>query len=265
MKDRFLKYKPQNQHLRCNIKGEEVMPTGYTSEIEKGISFEKFVMRCARAFGALIMMRDESMDAKIPIFKPSTYCRTALTSVKKRLKNIRNKKVGEMLDLSAKEAAKDFKQEKVYHEETIQKYRKLEKQYRKMLDKVFQWQPPTADHEGLKKFMIEQIEDSIRGDCSTEHMREPELLTPEKHFGKKLEKIAWDFAYYQKGWAEELERTRGRNKWVKDLVKSLGITPQKAGLAVTKTKKTKAKNAAAPKKAKAVSKKCVPKKSVKKK
>ena len=36
------------------------MPTGYTHELHEGeeISFEKFVMSCARAFGALVLMRD---------------------------------------------------------------------------------------------------------------------------------------------------------------------------------------------------------------
>lgn len=37
------------------------MPTGYTSPLYEGkeISFEQFALRCARNFGALVMMRDE--------------------------------------------------------------------------------------------------------------------------------------------------------------------------------------------------------------
>lgn len=35
------------------------MPTGYTDAIKDGISFNQFILSCARAFGALITMRDE--------------------------------------------------------------------------------------------------------------------------------------------------------------------------------------------------------------
>ena len=44
------------------------MPTGYTMILteEKEIDFKEFALRCARNFGALIMMRDEPMDKEIP-------------------------------------------------------------------------------------------------------------------------------------------------------------------------------------------------------
>lgn len=40
------------------------MPTGYTADIKDGITFRDFALRCARAFGATIMQRDE--DISIP-------------------------------------------------------------------------------------------------------------------------------------------------------------------------------------------------------
>lgn len=36
-----------------------------------------------------------------------------------------------------------------------------------MLDQVQLWQPPTDDHMGLKEFMIQQIEESIKFDCAS--------------------------------------------------------------------------------------------------
>lgn len=43
------------------------MPTGYTADLmEKGMEFKPFVLQCARAFGALITMRDDSLDAPSP-------------------------------------------------------------------------------------------------------------------------------------------------------------------------------------------------------
>ncbi len=51
------------------------MPTGYTAAVQNGTvtRFADFAMNCARAFGALVELRDE-MDAPIPdTFKPSTH------------------------------------------------------------------------------------------------------------------------------------------------------------------------------------------------
>src|SRR5687768_6886698 len=51
------------------------MPTGYTHPVVDGkiTEFNDFALSCARAFGALITMRDDAMDAPIPEeFKPET-------------------------------------------------------------------------------------------------------------------------------------------------------------------------------------------------
>ena len=42
------------------------MPTGYTAGILEGETFEQYALQCAKAFGALVMMRDEPSDAPIP-------------------------------------------------------------------------------------------------------------------------------------------------------------------------------------------------------
>ncbi len=48
------------------------MPTGYTHLIEEGCNLEEFVWACARAFGACVMMRDDSVDKPVPEkFEPS--------------------------------------------------------------------------------------------------------------------------------------------------------------------------------------------------
>ena len=42
------------------------MPTGYTCQIETGITFEQFALNCSRAFGALSNMRDDPSGTPIP-------------------------------------------------------------------------------------------------------------------------------------------------------------------------------------------------------
>lgn len=43
------------------------MPSGYTSDIYHGkdVTFKEFALKCARNFGALMHMRDESLDTPI--------------------------------------------------------------------------------------------------------------------------------------------------------------------------------------------------------
>ena len=56
------------------------MPIGYTSKLHDGDQpFNEFIMSCARAFGALVTMRDDPNDAPIPEFEVSEY---SVTSVK---------------------------------------------------------------------------------------------------------------------------------------------------------------------------------------
>ncbi len=62
------------------------MPTGYTADIAKGITFQQYAWSCARAFGALVMMRDEPSDAPIPeAFTPSDYHVKALAEARAKL------------------------------------------------------------------------------------------------------------------------------------------------------------------------------------
>jgi len=52
------------------------MPTGYTYPVVEGkiTEFSDFALSCARAFGALITMRDDPHDTPIPeTFEPSDY------------------------------------------------------------------------------------------------------------------------------------------------------------------------------------------------
>jgi hypothetical protein len=61
--------------------------TGYVHHmVEKNQTFPQFAMSCARAFGALIEMRDEGMDAKIPDeIKPEPYHKKAAAEARKEL------------------------------------------------------------------------------------------------------------------------------------------------------------------------------------
>ena len=149
------------------------MPTGYTSDIgEKNISFENFIMQCARAFGACIEMRDDPTDKPIPEeFKPSEYHSKQNQKYQKELEQVKS--------LSKKacqgQAEKEYQNQIKEHEEIIQEKKNLREKYDTMLKKVRAWIPPSDDHIELKKFMIEQINTSIDFDCNLKYYESSNL------------------------------------------------------------------------------------------
>lgn len=196
------------------------MPTGYTDVIKDGITFQQFAMNCARAFGACVMMRDDPTDKPIPEkFEPSTWHKKELSKAYKELERINSLNAGE----AKEEAFVEFVQEAQRQEEAITKDRKLVGQYKDMLYQVRQWQPLAADHIGLKDFMIQQIESSIKFDSMEDYYikHAPQKLTGEQWLAMKKQEAQRDIAYHTKENDAEIERTNSRNEWVRALRESL--------------------------------------------
>ena len=201
---------------------ERIMPTGYTYKIQEGISFNEFIMSCARAFGACITLRDAPADKPIPEkFNPSTYHFEAIKKIEKELLEIKNLTLQEC---NARAKA-DYEQRIKSAREGIEKSLKIKEQYESMLVKVRAWQPPTPEHESLKKFMIDQIQISIEGDCSDEYYKKEldkaACFTPSEWRDKKIKTLTETLAYHKKENAEEISRTEGRNLWIKQLRESI--------------------------------------------
>lgn len=197
------------------------MPTGYTSIVaeNENFTFPEFAMRCARNFGALIMMRDEPLDAHIPEkFEPSDYYKNEYERAKAAYDNfIANPPTYEDLEKQYNEYVAHETEHFVA--ESAEKDIKR-KRYNAMLSKVLEWQPPTPEHEGLKKFMIDQLHDSIESDCIEYRPLFPnqdEYIARNRN-SKYLKK---ELEFYEKQWHDEIERTNSRNKWLKELRESL--------------------------------------------
>lgn len=194
------------------------MPTGYTAQIADGISFRQFALNCARAFGALITMRDEPNDAKIPEkFEPTDYHVNKLKELEVEYAELK-----EMKDSKAEKRARlEYEKELESHKKYIEDKHELKLKYLAMLDEVKKWTPPTSDHIEYKEFMISQIEQSIDFDCSTTYLTKPQLKSGRVWLNGKLEKVLRDIEYHKKEHAEEVERVNGRNNWVNALRNSL--------------------------------------------
>ncbi len=197
------------------------MPTGYTSAIEDGISFRDFVLRCARGMGACIMQRDDPMDQPPKMEVVSDYHKTELEKAEKRLTELKA-----MSDSDAQtKAEEDYKKEIESLEASIRKNNDLRDKYRSMLSKVEAWNPPTPDHVGFKKFMVDQITESIDFDCNHDYYSEKlKKITPisaHEWRAAQIKKVLWDLDYHKNELSKEIERTADRNNWIARMYESL--------------------------------------------
>lgn len=198
------------------------MPTGYTAPIYEGkeITFEQFMLRCARNFGALVDMRDEPLDTPIPDeFEPSEFYENKIKIYEAKLAAY-VRPTREELDAEYQTAYDKAKVE--YDLKEIER-ESMRKRYADMLEKVKNWQPPTSDHENLKKFAISQLEDSIDYDCRYHEFSFPDKDSWIETEMKSDEYIIKYLNYYKEQYAEEVKKCQERTKWVRHLKGSLGL------------------------------------------
>lgn len=196
------------------------MPTGYTAAIADDITFNDFVMSCARGMGALVMMRDEPMDAPIPErFEPSDYHTKKIAEAITIIDRLAG-----MTEDEAEQAASDTYEAAIAAQAAaIHCNDTLREKYNAMLAKVEAWQSPSADHDGFKKFMVEQLTSSIDFDCDNRYYRDQKhtRLTGAEWRAQEEAKARKDIAYHEAENAKEIERTEARNTWLRQLRESL--------------------------------------------
>ncbi len=198
------------------------MPTGYTAKIADGITFKQYALLCARAFGACIELRDNPMDEPIPDeFNPSDYHSKAIADAEKRLAVVTAMSIAEC-NMAALNEYEERKRSIVNY---MAEHATLKEKYDAMLTAVNAWQQPSSEHEGLKTFMREQIEQSTKYDCSTDYYeKELQELKPLSGDAWKSEEIAKchkNLAYHTKENQKEIARAKSRTEWVNQLRDSL--------------------------------------------
>ncbi len=196
------------------------MPTGYTADVQSGkiTEFNDFVMQCARAFGALVTMRDSPADATIPDrFEPSDYHDKELVEARDRIAFL--KRLSD--EDKEREASAAFDRRMSEWRRRCDQRIEHKARYSTMLEKVRAWEPPTSEHTGLKDFMVKQLSESIDVDCSSTYDDEPQRQTGEEWFACEMKEANRSFKYHTKERACEHERAASRTKWVRDLRSSL--------------------------------------------
>ena len=199
------------------------MPTGYTEGVSKGeiTDFKVYALRCARAFGACIMLRDEPVTDEIPEFEPSDYHQKRLEEAQTSLAEFNAMTVDDKVAMFERESIERIKAAR----EGIARKQEQLSRYNAMLGKAKAFKAPTPDHAEYAKFLVSQLEESIRFDGGGDYYEKQleETQTFDDWCVSKKRSLLHDIKYHEKGMKEEIERTEKRNKWVQDLKASLGV------------------------------------------
>lgn len=194
------------------------MPTGYTDYFlrDPNATFRDWAMVCARAFGACFMQRDEPLDAPPQPRPHDDYHDQALAKAKARLR--------ELSTMSDKSARALWRAECERHRKENEKYRqdheRTAKRYAEMRAAAEAWKPPTPDHVGMKKFMLQQI-DTCHSEWDGEPYQIENVKTAKAWLALQIESASHDVAYHTEKAAEELEREAESRRWLDALMDSI--------------------------------------------
>lgn len=195
------------------------MPTGYTAGIASGETktFSEYAMTCARAFGAFVHMRDDSLSCAMSRAKVSPHHSVAIAECKAEIVRL-----GKLTKTQWKtEADAEYALRTTEESDRAVRRAEREQRYRNMFNQVSAWTPPTGDHEGLKNFMLEQLESSINFDCGGCESPSRERQTGEQWYWSRISALSSSIAYHEKALREETERVDKANAWVDALSASL--------------------------------------------
>lgn len=195
------------------------MSTEFTAPIYEGkeITFEQFMLRCARNFGALVSMRDEPLDAPIPDeFQPDDYHKKEVEKLQNELDNFVPPTREELED----KYQSAYNKAKADYDNKVKERKALRNRYTDMLEKVKNWQPPTSDHKNLKSFAIMQLWNSMDYDCSYSEFNFPDK---DSWFTREFntDHIKKSIAYHKEQYEKEVELCKERTEWVRKLKASL--------------------------------------------
>lgn len=203
------------------------MPTGYTAGIIDGeiTTFQEFVKKCMRAFGATIHMRDESLDKEYVPRKVDGYYKETLNSWKKTLAEVNFMSDEEIVSRREKQLQENID----YHKKRIEAVERNRVVLSKLIKEVTEWTPPTEEHINFKNFMLDQLAQTIKHDGDDSYNRESLNKAYNEMFSIDAKKIREEFIkdakhnikYSKENLEKEINRVEESNKWVEKLLNSL--------------------------------------------
>lgn len=205
--------------------------TGYTNElVEKNLDFPEFAKLCARSFGALVMMRDEPLDAKIvKDVEANDFYKKEITRKEKQLKKLLElKNPAEAIKFAKNEIKNKINEIEKFSDEEKERREKNAKILEKTLEKARDYNPQSEKHIEFKKFVVDQLESSLNYEIGTKNYYAGEvqylkdsLETPIEYLANRIDTLRKEISYHKEKEEEEIKRTNERNLWINQLFESL--------------------------------------------
>lgn len=199
------------------------MPTGYTQKLYEGEpqSFPEFALGAARAFGALITMRDDAPGVAIPeVFEPDAGEKAYLDAARLKLEEL-TKRTNDEWRLAMLAENEEMEAAAAKAADRVDAMRT---RYEAMLAEVEAWMPPSSEHEEMKTFMRDQITSSIDFDCGHPITARP-VYSVDNYREARLQSARQSLARATAAWGDEVARAEGRTRWVRLLRESLASAP----------------------------------------
>lgn len=203
------------------------MPTGYTSGILDGkiTTFEQFTKTCMRAFGATIHMKEDSLDREYVPREVDSYYFESIEKWTNILKEIESASDDEILSKKEKELDAQIS----HYREKIKHAEEYGIKLQEIKTKTEHWIPPTEDHANLKKFMLEQLDMTIKSDCDASYYIDGLNRAYNESFNLDVDRIRNEYIkdaksnleFSKENLEKEMCRVNDSNKWVEQLLNSI--------------------------------------------
>ena len=191
------------------------MPTGYTKKLmESGQTFQEFVLDSVYAFFACNKITER--------FGESDFYLKRLDEATEKLRILQAMTKAEKIEWGESRKAESLAMMGSLLDEVFEQNKRLEA----MEVSVSKWNPPSADHVGLKVFMLEQIRVSKNStDYIEKSLAETREKTPMEFYEEAVASAEGDIGYFIKCQKEELEGVKSLNEWVGKLRESIASNP----------------------------------------
>lgn len=196
------------------------MPTGLTAKIYEGekLTLREFALRCAKQFSSAYSYDGDLPLDKPPMLKGSDYYELAIKRTNEELTRLEylRKHIDEVKQIIEKE-----RQDFILREENRFKLlTELGQRYDAMIAEVEGWKV-SEEYKYLKDFMLEQLRESKRFDCTKVHIQEPQQKSPEEWLNDNFKYVYEKLAYYQEEIDKKTEFYKEANKHLQGLYKAI--------------------------------------------
>jgi hypothetical protein len=202
------------------LKGDHIMPTGYTAPIydnKEGYNVKKFIQDCARGIGYMARFRDHDFEGLPERIECEQYYKKNLDETYEKLQKFTNMTLEEADVLYQKE----YKNLCKSHEEWLLNCGNLKLRYQEYIHKIESWKLPSEELKSLKDLCLQQLNESMKFDCTTTYSKYPERITTQEWLSNQIKNCYENIEYYSKKYKEELEYVEKANNWIQLLRESI--------------------------------------------